>query len=526
MDILYLGHAGLYIDTDEGGILCDPWFNPAYFASWWPFPANDHVDLERIAHPRYLYISHLHRDHCDPRFLAEVVDKSATVLLPDYPVTALGDELRNLGFTDQIVMEAGQVTPLGAKLQAAIWPLVAPGDGPLGDSYLWVDDGRHRILNLNDAHPRDLEPVRELGQLDALFLQFSGAIWFPMVYEFDPKTKEQLGRSKRRAEMQRAEMFIRQLEPKAVFPSAGPPALLDDDLFEWNDLYNDGTNTFPDQTVFLKQMAEDGLDMGHLVTPGSEVSFGDAGLMVSHHPEPGETAQSIFGDKERYLRKYQARMRSTLDSERASWPKPGPDLFMRVKKRLQPIMRIADLTAEQIGGDIVLDWGGEGARLDFSRRRVVAWDQGPAAYIFRVNPSLIAACLNQQLDDWVNALFLSFRFQARREGQYNEAVYTFFKCLSPERIQFAEGYWMELNRDDELWACDGYWVQRRCPHMKADLERFATVDEKHVLTCHMHGWQFDLTTGECLNAHNRTIYRRPIEEDPTDVAQGSAKSRR
>ncbi len=46
-----------------------------------------------IGHPTYLYVSHLHHDHFDPRYLAAHVDKSATVLLPDYPLDDLEKEL-------------------------------------------------------------------------------------------------------------------------------------------------------------------------------------------------------------------------------------------------------------------------------------------------------------------------------------------------------------------------------------------------------------------------------------------------
>ena len=51
MRITSLGHAGLFLDTHQGSILCDPWFNPAYFASWFPFPSNEAVDLEALTPP-------------------------------------------------------------------------------------------------------------------------------------------------------------------------------------------------------------------------------------------------------------------------------------------------------------------------------------------------------------------------------------------------------------------------------------------------------------------------------------------
>src|SRR5215467_14011710 len=85
MQITFLGQAGLFIETKGKSILCDPWFNPAYFASWFPFPSNEGIDPRRIGNPTYLYISHLHHDHYDPTFLARQVSKDATVILPDYP---------------------------------------------------------------------------------------------------------------------------------------------------------------------------------------------------------------------------------------------------------------------------------------------------------------------------------------------------------------------------------------------------------------------------------------------------------
>src|SRR3954466_13160021 len=98
MDVTFLGQAGLFIETRYGSILCDPWFNPAYFASWFPFPSNEDLDFEFFGHPDYLYLSHLHKDHFDPRFLLDHVSKETSVLLPDFPLDLMERELRGLGF--------------------------------------------------------------------------------------------------------------------------------------------------------------------------------------------------------------------------------------------------------------------------------------------------------------------------------------------------------------------------------------------------------------------------------------------
>ena len=98
MQVTSVGHAGFRIDTAAGSILCDPWVNPAYFASWFPFPDNTGLDWDALGDCDYLYVSHLHKDHFDPANLRDHVNKDAVVLLPDYPVPDLRTELEKLGF--------------------------------------------------------------------------------------------------------------------------------------------------------------------------------------------------------------------------------------------------------------------------------------------------------------------------------------------------------------------------------------------------------------------------------------------
>ena len=62
----------------------------------------------------------------------------------------------------------------------------------------------------------------------------------------------------------------------------------------------------------------------------------------------------------------------------------------------------------------------------------------------------------------------------------------------------------EQTPDVDDFPLDGWVVQRRCPHQKADLTQFAVIDG-NVLTCQMHGWQFDLDTGRCLTSADHEI---------------------
>ena len=149
--------------------------------------------------------------------------------------------------------------------------------------------------------------------------------------------------------------------------------------------------------------------------------------------------------------------------------------------------------------------------LDFWTRRVYAWEGDECEYRFWIDPALVEQLILDHDEDWVNRLFLSCRFEAERRGSYNEYLYSFFKCLSAERIEYAEGCYSEQLPEREFFECAGYRVQRRCPHLKADLARFGVVEDG-ILTCTLHGWQFELATGRCLTSDDRRLFSEPLGE--------------
>jgi UDP-MurNAc hydroxylase len=552
MRITFLGQAGLFIETRAGSILCDPWFNPAYFGSWFPFPANDRIDPALIGHPTYLYISHLHHDHFDPAWLNQHVARDATVLLPDYLIDDLRHELHALGFRHFVETADCEPIDLAGGLRVMINALTAPTDGPIGDSALLVDDGKTRLLNLNDSRPPDPDKILSLGPIDLLFLQFSGAIWYPMVYEFPERAKTTLAHKKRVVQLARAQRYIEIIEPAFLVPSAGPPCFLDDDLFEFNDLRRDPANIFPDQEVFLDHLAAAGIRGGRLMLPGSVGELRPGSFEVSH-PLPEPEIRRIFDERETYLRAYQARVRPLLDAEHARWSvagtsepvatepttgEPGAplDLVAELKAWFEPLMGFGEQICVGIGAPVLLDLRGPlgladtpegqppGIILDFVDQLVRPWDGVELPrYVFRIDRPLVEILVREHEVDWVNSLFLSLRFRAARKGPYNEFVYTWFKCLDLERLQYAEGYYAEKAKAEGSFVLDGWEVQRRCPHMKADLTRFATIEDG-VLTCSLHGWQYELESGRCLTSEGHELTARQLSAEELPALESVATS--
>ena len=234
---------------------------------------------------------------------------------------------------------------------------------------------------------------------------------------------------------------------------------------------------------------------------------------------PVAPAPAIFTEKRSYLEAYRERQMPTIQAQKASWLRGQVDILDSLKEWFEPLLEQADMTAVGINGRVLIDCDVQQIVLDFLTRKVYAWQDEEWDYRFHIDRALLEYCIVNHEEDWINQIFLSCRFEATRKGAYNEYVYNFFKCLTPERLQYAEGYYAEKSSDKQLWETNGYRIQRRCPHLKADLTRFANI-ENGVLTCTMHGWQFDLETGRCLTSEGHPLYTQAVDklESPSQPA--------
>ncbi|MDT5133661.1 MAG: UDP-MurNAc hydroxylase, partial [Mycobacterium sp.] len=380
-------------------------------------------------------------------------------------------------------------------------------DGPIGDSALWLRDATTTLLNQNDARPTDLSTFAELGHVDAHLLQYSGAIWYPMVYDMPERAKAAFGTQKRQRQMDRCRQYIAQVGATWVIPSAGPPCFLDPELRDLNDDHGDPANIFPDQMVFLKQMRGHGHDGGLLMIPGSVGVFAGSSLKSLRHPLPDDDVEEIFTTgKAAYIADYAQRMAPVLTAEKASWARAGGEpLLEPLRVVFEPIMTQSDQVCDGIGYPVELRLGPETVVLDFPKRAVrEPVPDEKFRYGFAIAPELVRTILRDNEPDWVNTIFLSTRFRAWRVGGYNEFLYTFFKCLTDERIAYADGWFAEAHDDTASVLLDGWEVQRRCPHLKADLSKFGVV-EGNTLTCNLHGWQWNLQNGRCLTSKGHEL---------------------
>ncbi len=425
--------------------------------------------------------------------------------------------MQELGFTNFIRTNDTVEHEIAAGLKIAIHIESSITDGPGGDSALVVIADDAIVVNQNDCRTGDLGQLRAHGPVDLHWLQYSGAIWYPMVYEMDDAEKAAACKAKVKAQFARAMRYVEHIDAGAVAPSAGPPCFLDPELFDLNMIDGDEVSIFPDQTRFLAMLADSGR-AGASNIPGTtiEIVGGADGNQISvTHPISDAEVDAIFTDKRSYLQHYQADWMPWIDDMKANWTAPTTDLLTSLANWWGPLLDIAPTVRQQVGGNVLLramdDDGHEqlDVLIDFPNGEVREHHGEPFAFRFDIDRRLVETVAAQRAVDWSNSLLLSCRFVAWREGDFNEYVYNFFKSLSRERMRRAEAEAVRkvapldaesMGAEDDIQVGE-YIVQRRCPHRDADLAAFGEIDGCEFV-CTLHGWRFDLDTGACLTAEN------------------------
>ena len=506
MRITGLGHAGMFIETTGGSILCDPWVKPAFFGSWFPFPDNRQLDWERYGKADYLYVSHRHRDHFDPWLLQKYVPRDIEVLLPEYPTDDLEQDLRKLGFTNILYTQAGQVIERGS-LRMMVTPLRAPSDGPIGDSSLSLDDGTASILNQNDSHPLDLERLLSFSSPQAYFTQFSGAIWWPMVYDLPEDAKRTFADLKRESQHKRAMFYIEKVDAPHVFPMAGPPMFLRDDLFDYNGLGKQGDSIFTHQVDFIERMQREAPKYtGHVFIPGTVVTLDGGDLTVEQTLYSDADIEAMFSDQWGYLENQRATRGQEVADEVASRSPvlPPAQMLAALKEWWEPLLRRARTLRQGVGGPVRFTIGELDLVVDFPKAKLREYAGEETSYWFTIPADMVSTNIADHEIDWSNSIFLSMQFQAGRVGKFNEFIYTFLKCLSRDRIEYVENWYAEQADVSEDIQLQDWTVQRRCPHLRADLSKTGKIEDG-VLTCSLHDWKWDLASGKCLTSHGHPV---------------------
>ncbi|HKC52279.1 MAG TPA: hypothetical protein VKF60_15910 [Myxococcota bacterium] len=177
MRLRFVNHASFICEHGATRLISDPWLYGTAFNDGWDLVCKSPIGAAELGDMSYVWYSHEHPDHFSPRVLQDVPGERRRALTVLYRKTRDGKVLgfcRKLGFQTR-ELEDGVPVELAGGLR------VTSRHVPLFDSWLLVEAGGVRVLNLNDAvvqTPAELRRLSEgVGALDVLFTQFSYAAW-------------------------------------------------------------------------------------------------------------------------------------------------------------------------------------------------------------------------------------------------------------------------------------------------------------------------------------------------------------
>lgn len=187
MRITNLGGATAILEHGGKRMLFDPWLDDGIFhGSWFHWPPVE-ARIEGLGRFDYVYISHIHEDHCSAGTIRHL-NRDAQIILMDRQPNFVANFLRSHGFG----FEKVHLVPprKGLRLADDLFVDMIEADPAnemsyLIDSSIVIRWGEHVVFNANDCQPHE-DGLRYLKaaypRVDLALLPYSGGSGYPSCY--------------------------------------------------------------------------------------------------------------------------------------------------------------------------------------------------------------------------------------------------------------------------------------------------------------------------------------------------------
>lgn len=168
---VYLSHSStILVETDDVRIVCDPWYSEPIFDGGWLLPEatpSDKwlTDLLGNGLVDYIFVSHIHPDHYDSRYLTWLENEyQIRLLIADWSSSYASNHLKSKmirdGFSADCIYEANSLNVGHTNISIFPWDT---GSGSDVDSAITITCSKSNacVVNLNDCiyHPDNLHTV-------------------------------------------------------------------------------------------------------------------------------------------------------------------------------------------------------------------------------------------------------------------------------------------------------------------------------------------------------------------------------
>jgi len=431
MRVIYYGQACTLTHAGDIKIVTDPWLTEGAYQGMW---FHTHVLADAGITPQtfpkdidYLFLSHEHRDHLDVATLKHF-PLDLPILICRFPSPKFRNYLESLGFTNIRELASGERLHVGDGVSVTVFGTVEYTN----DSAILIEHGGVRLFNETDCKLSyaDLQKIGQLG-IDIGFFMFSGANWYPIMYDYPPDTMVELVRRRRKSLLHSFVQRVKLTGPRVAVPSAGPCTVLDPDLLWLNE---ERTGIFIDPVIAIEALRKANLSTEPLYMVAGDVWDSQSGF-EPHAPS------SLRVPRQEYLRHASKRMAPAIAAARAAVPPADPDLHAHLARHFNSLLNAqSQLVRDRINaklafaitgarsGEWTVDFTTPGP--EFVREGILPdW-----TYKIEIEDKLISPFVSGH-KPFFEDLMLSLRFRcARRPDVFNEPLYHFLYDAAPERL--------------------------------------------------------------------------------------------
>lgn len=229
MNIEYVCHACLLIETEDLVLATDPWLEGgAYCEKWYLFPKP--LNGEKLQKVDAILISHGHEDHLNEETLRSL-PKQAKVFYPYSFFGGAKEYIESLGFTE--VKECVTFKKYQISDKTAVTFVINSHD-----SLMIIESGGRVLLNVNDALHSSPEKVIDYyldeirarwKKIDYLFCGFGGASYFPNAMHLAGKDDYEISLAREQLFAHNFCRIVAGLKPDVAVPFAADFCLLDEE---------------------------------------------------------------------------------------------------------------------------------------------------------------------------------------------------------------------------------------------------------------------------------------------------------
>jgi UDP-MurNAc hydroxylase len=227
INVKYIYSACVVTETPDISILHDPWFTDGiYDGSWFQFPKIENP-IESIGDVDCIYISHIHPDHYDSRFLKKYFKIYGTkkVLIANHVPNHLAGKMRADGIEPTVLGDRMKIGNTTIEIVPHRTGSISDIDSAIVVKYQSSDKKTHCVVNANDvifdnAMCENLKSVA--NEVDILLCGYTGAGPYPQTY-FDTADSQIYAESeiKKLAFFERYKSLVNTMDPKVTIPFAG-----------------------------------------------------------------------------------------------------------------------------------------------------------------------------------------------------------------------------------------------------------------------------------------------------------------